>query len=142
MEKNIRWEQLLGKVKKVLVSTKIEPIEANYVGIELCETVHLHMPGFRWELTLSQLEAITKIFVRATETWKTMGEPEVDGNDFKLLADGYLPDEPVYNTRFEIEEQVIPSVHLHIRGLSIRLPTPNFIEFAKLIYDASQNLSE
>jgi len=132
----------LGKVKKVLASKEIEPVETNYVGVELCETVHVHMPGFRFELTLEQFKKYALIFARALETWRAMGEPEEDGDDFKLLGDGYLPGEPVYNTRFEIEEQIIPSVHLHIRGLSIRLLTPKFIRFAEMIYDASQNLSK
>ena len=141
MEKNTRKGHSLGKVKKVLAYKKIEPVGTNYVGIELCETVHVHMPGFRFELTVDQFEKYASIWARALENWKAMGKPKEDPEGFVLLGDGYLPDNPVYNNRFEIEEQTIPSVHIHIRGLSIRLPTATFIEYAKLISDASENLS-
>ena len=132
---------MLGKVKKVLASKVLEPLEANYVGVELCETVHLHVPGFRWELTLPRMEKLSEILCRAVQNHKKMGSPKPDGDSFILLADGYLPGEPVYNTRFEIEEQVVPSIHIHIRGLSIRKQIPEFVDFAKVICDASKNLT-
>ena len=142
MEVNIRRARLLGKVRKVLVSKKIEGVDANYVGVELCETVHFHLPGFRWETTLAQLEKFAEILGRAVANWKLMGSPKPDGDDFKLLADGYLPGEPVYNTRFEIEEQTIPLIHLHVRGLNLRWSIPTFKEYARLFGVASENFSK
>ena len=132
---------MLGAVKKVLVSKVLEPLEANYVGVELCETVHFHLPGFRLEYTLPQLVKFSEILVRAVENWKKMGCPKPDGDGFVLLADGYLPGEPVYNTRFEVEEQTIPLIHLHIRGLNLRWPIQTFKEYVELFGVASENLT-
>lgn len=141
MELNTKKELLLGAVKKVLVSKKLEPLDANYVGVELCETVHVHMPGFRFELTLEQFIQFARIFTRSLENHKAMGEPKEDPDGFILLGDGYLPGDPVYNTRFEVEEQTIPMVHLHIRGLNLRWSIQEFMEFVELFGVASKNLT-
>ena len=140
MEVNTRKVHSLGKVRKVLASKRLEPLPNNYVGVELCETVHVHMPGFRFELTLEQFIKYADILSKAKENWNVMGCPKEDGDDFKLLGGGYLPGEPVYNTRYEVEQQVIPSVHLHMRGLSIRFPITKFVEEAEMLYYASKNI--
>jgi hypothetical protein len=58
-----------------------------------------------------------------------------------LLADAHLPGSPIYNNRFEVEEQTVPSVHIHYRGLSIRISISDFIEFADVVWEARKNLT-
>jgi len=129
----------MGKVKRVLASKKLEPYQGpNYLGIELCETVHVHLPGYRIEFTADQFEAVATTFVRAINEWMEMGAPR--SREFELLADAHLPGEPVYNSRFEVEEQTVPSIHIHYRGLSLRMSINDFLEFAKVIGEAKKNL--
>jgi hypothetical protein len=125
----------------MLFSKKARPLVSNYCGIELCETVHFHMPGFRFELDLGQFESFARAMARAYENWLKMGKPGVDPERFILLGDCHMPGEPVYNTRFDIEEQTIPSVHIHLRGLSIRKSIQDFIEFANAVWEARKNLT-
>ena len=129
----------MGQVKKMLSSKKIKRLQEqdNFCGIELCETVHFHMAGFRFELTAQQFEGFAETVAKAYQTWVSLGKPATD--DFKVLAGAYLPSEPVYPDRFDVEEQTIPQVHIHLRGLSFRLNNPDFIEFADTIGEAKQN---
>lgn len=129
----------MGKVKRVLASKKLKPSSPNYCGIELCETVHIHLPdGLRLEYTTEQFKVFAETAHRALEKWVSLGKPITA--DFILLADAYLPSVPVYQTRFEVEEQTVPTIHIHLRGLSIRRSIPDFIEFADLIQEAKENL--
>ena len=129
----------MGKVKRMLSSKKIKHLQEkeNFCGIELCETVHFHMAGFRFELTAQQFEGFAETVAKALQIWVSLGKPATA--DFKVLAGEYLPDEPVYPDRFDIEEQTIPQIHIHLRGLSFRLNTPEFMEFADAIEEAKQN---
>ena len=62
----------MGAVKKVLCERELEALPSSYVGIELCETVHLHVPGFRWELTLQQFLEFAEIIRVAVKHWKNL----------------------------------------------------------------------
>lgn len=129
----------MGKVKRILSAKYLIPYEGlNYCGIELCETVHIHLPGFRVEFNAEQFEAIAAAMTRAHEKWKKLGKP--DSAEFELLADAHLPGNPIYNNRFEVEEQTSPDVHIHYRGLSIRISIPDFIQFAEAIEEARKNV--
>lgn len=130
----------MGKVKKILVSRKLEPSSQNYCGIELCETVHIHLPdGIRLEFDVEQFKVFAETNYNALQKWIELGKPATA--EFILLADGYLPGTPIYQGRFEIEEQTIPTVHIHIRGLSIRRSIPKFKEFADDVAEAKRNLT-
>jgi len=130
----------MGKVKRVLASKKLAPFNGlNYCGIELCETVHIHLPGIRVEFPMEQFEAVAVAMTKALEKWRELGKPKTA--EFVLLADAHLPGEPVYNTRFEVEEQTVPSIHIHYRGLSIRGSISDFIEFADIVCEARKNLT-
>lgn len=131
----------MGQVKKLLASKKIKHLEGkdNFCGIELCETVHFHMAGFRFELTAQQFEVFAQTVAKALQTWISLSKPETA--EFKVLAGEYLPGEPVYPDRFDVEEQTIPQVHIHLRGLSYRLNIPDFIEYANTIEEAKNNLT-
>lgn len=135
----------MGKVKRVLASKKLKALQENFCGIELCETVHLHMPDFRFELTTEQFKVFAETVHKALEKWISLGKPDTfpqSSDGFIFLAGEHLPGEPVYTDRFEVEEQTIPVVHVHLRGLSIRPSIPEFMEFAEVIWEAKQNLTK
>lgn len=128
----------MGKVKKVLASKRLEPLGESYCGIELCETVHFHMPGFRFELTAEQFEVFAETVNEALAKWVELGKPATA--DFKVLAGEHLPGKPLYATRLEVEEQTVPAIHVHLRGLSLRPSIPEFVEYAEVIGEAKRNL--
>ncbi len=128
----------MGGVKRILASKTIEPPEKS-CKIELCETVHFHMPGFRFELTAQEFDVFARAVQQAFEKWVSLGKPETA--EFIPLAGGNTPNETVYPTRFEVEEQaVIPFVHIHVRGLSLRLCIPEFKMFVSVIEEAHKKL--
>jgi len=131
---------ILGKVKRILASKKLGSSSPNKCGIELCETVHFHLPdGIRLEFTVGQFEVIAETFYNALQKWIELGKPTTA--EFIPLANGNLPGVPVYPSRFVIEEQTIPTVHTHLRGLSIRRTIPDFKEFVDVFTEAKQNLT-
>jgi len=98
------------------------------------------MPGFRFELDAQQFQAFAELMQKAHAKWMALGQPLTA--EFKLLAGGYLPRAPVYADRFDVEEQTVPTVHVHLRGLSIRRSIADFIAFAKVIEEAKNNLTQ
>lgn len=128
----------MGKVKRVLASGHLETPQNPYVGIELCETIHVHMPNYRFELTAQEFEVFAQTVRTAYEKWISMGKP--DRAEFAPLAGSYLPKETAYPNRFEIEEQTIPLIHIHMRGLSLRKSLPDFKAFTHVIAEADKAL--
>lgn len=133
----------LGKVKKH-ISTEIPaiPESAHTCGIELCETVHIHMPKFRFELTTSQFEAFANYLWEALEKWRRLGKPNTfpyGSNGFVQLSGGPLPSEPIYPTRLEIEQHEVPLFHVHVRNLRISLNEEEFTKFADVMRRAKNN---
>ena len=131
----------MGKVKRILASRTLKPHKETYCGIELCETVHIHLPGgLRLEFTSEQFEVFAETVSKARQKWIALSKPTTA--EFILLAGEHLPGDPVYPTRFEVEEQTVPSIHIHLRGLSIRPSIPRFIEFAEVMEEARKNLTQ
>ena len=128
----------MGQVKRILASRVVDSPEGHHCGIELCETVHFHMPGFRFELTSKEFAVFAATVQQAFSKWVSLGMPETA--EFIALAGNYMPKETVYPTRFEVEEQTIPSVHIHLRGLSLRQNIPFFKLFAAAIEEADKKL--
>lgn len=95
------------------------------------------MPNYRFELTAQEFDVFAQTVRTAHEKWVQMGKP--DRAEFVPLAGSYLP-EGVYPNRFEIEEQTIPLIHVHMRGLSIRRSIPDFKAFAKVVEEANEAL--
>lgn len=130
----------MGKIKKVLASANIEKPASTYLTIELCETIHVHTPTFRWELTLPQLLITAKIFGSAVKVWEMSNKPQCNPNLFLPLSGDYLLTPPPYQNRLVIEQQTIPSIHIHFRGLSLRMTIPEFKQFAQKIKEANENI--
>lgn len=131
----------MGNVKRVLASKKLKPSKPIFCGIELCETIHIHFgEELRLELDIEQFPVFAETVYQALQKWRSMGKPNTAPDIFFPLAGAHFPSEPVYNDRFEIEEQTVPSIHIHRRGLSIRLNLADFKEYAKVIGEADENL--
>lgn len=131
----------MGNVKKVLATKNLKPVEPIFCGIELCETVHIHLGSdFRFDLDLEQFQVCAETLHEALQKWISLGKPPLSQDGFTVLAGKHLPSEPVYNTRFEVEEQVVPSVHIHRRGLSLRFSIPEFLEYVDVLVEAKRNL--
>lgn len=128
----------MGAVKKILHQTKIPTPSMHYIAIELCETIHIHLGETRLEYTPQQFEKIASIFQKAYNQWIQLGKPEQD--TFKLLADGYIPNPPVYQNTFKIEEQTIPSIHIHRRNISLRLNKQEYQQYTEALKEATKNL--
>lgn len=129
----------MGAVKKMLASARVKTPETAFCGIELCETVHFHMADYRFELTVEQFDAFAKTVAEAHEQWIKMGKPKVA--EFISLAHRWLPDDNmVYPNRLDVEEQTIPAIHIHLRGLSTRWTIPDFKQYAKVIEEADKAL--
>ena len=129
----------MGQVKRILAAKQVNPLPDNYCGIELCETVHIHLPGYRLEFNTANFEVLADVIHRAWQNWIAHGKPSTA--EFIALAGHHFPSDPVYPNRFEVEEQTIPAIHIHLRGLSIRSSIPAFIEFAEVIEEAKRNLT-
>ena len=131
----------MGQVKRLLASRTLKPSSPNYCGIELCETVHIHLPdGIRLEFDAMQFQVLAETFQKAHQKWMALGKPA--SAEFILLADAYLPGVPVYQGRFDIEEQTVPTIHIHERGLSRRKSIPDFLAYAHAIEEAKRNLEK
>jgi len=98
------------------------------------------MPGFRFELDAQQFQAFAELMRKALAKWMALGQPLTA--EFEVLAGGYLPGLPVYADRFDVEEQVVPTIHIHLRGLSIRPSIHDFVMFANVIEEAKHNLTK
>jgi len=132
----------MGKVKRILASQKLIPEKPIFCGIELCETVHIHLGSeVRLELDIEQFKVFAETLYKALQKWRSIGKPTAKPNIFKVLAGAYFPSEPVYNNRFEIEEQTVPSIHIHRRGISYRFSTSDFLIYANIVMEAKKNLT-
>lgn len=132
----------MGKVKRILASKKLKPEKPIFCGIELCETVHIHLGSeIRLEFDIEQFKVFAETLYQALQKWRSIGKPATEPDIFYVLAGAYFPSDPVYNNRFEIEEQTVPSIHIHRRGLSIRLNLQDFKDYAKVVEEAHKNLN-
>lgn len=138
-------ENEVGKVKRILAWTEASnirpaPTPNSVCGIELCETVHFHMPDFRFELTADGFDKFATLVRQAHAKWVALGRPPEA--EFISLAVGKIGD-TVYPHRFEIEEQdIIPSTHIHFRGLSIRQTIDEFKNLAHVVEEAHRKLDD
>ena len=87
----------MGLVKKILKKSEIVGV-TNYVGIELCETIHFHMPGFRFELTEEQFKDFHDVVSRGYEKWRNSGFEPCEEDKFVVLASKYLSGLPLYHS--------------------------------------------
>lgn len=134
----------MGKVKRILAwaeASDVRPEPTNpHCGIELCETVHIHMPDFRFELDADGFDKFATLVRQAHAKWIALGRPPTA--DFISLAVGKIG-KTVYPKRFEVEEQdIVPSTHIHLRGLSIRQTVDEFKNFARVMEEAHRKLDE